>query len=197
MIITNPVSGNRNTYMLNMSTEHSQRVITGSDTSCVISCALLNDDKVVCGKFREGCTGDSLTGCISVYDRQWKHIHDVTIPNNRMCGDTMVDVAVDQDGMIIAAEEGQSKIYVIKPTDGKIMNTITCKQEIRMLGVLSSGDIIAKPYPRDHRVLIIDRQGAQREIPLSDVILNACIDHMTYDLYVVTLDDEIHFVHFI
>ena len=68
--------------MLDMNTKHSQRVITGSDTSWVFSCALLNDDKVVCGKYSEGCTGDSLTGCISVYDRQWKHINDVTIPRN-------------------------------------------------------------------------------------------------------------------
>eukprot|EP00057_Strongylocentrotus_purpuratus_P018021 XP_011672495.1 PREDICTED: uncharacterized protein LOC105442264 [Strongylocentrotus purpuratus] len=101
-----------------------------------------------------------------------------------------VDVAVDQDGMIIAAEGFQSKIYVINPADGKIMNTITCKQNIRMRGVLSSGHIIARPSLPDHRVLIIDRQGAQREIPHSDVILNACIDPMTDDLYVVTSDDE-------
>ena len=59
----------------------------------------------------------------------------------------VVDVAVDQNGMIIAAEEGQSKIYVINPADGKIMNTITCKQNINMHGVLSSGHIIAQPSP--------------------------------------------------
>eukprot|EP00057_Strongylocentrotus_purpuratus_P017776 XP_011672250.1 PREDICTED: uncharacterized protein LOC105442117 [Strongylocentrotus purpuratus] len=101
-----------------------------------------------------------------------------------------VDVAVDQDAMIIAVECGQSKIYVINPADGKIIKTITCKQNIMMHGVLSSGHIIAQPYPRDHRLFIIDRQGAQREIPHSDVILNACLDPMTDDLYVVTSDDE-------
>ena len=104
---------------------------------------------------------------------------------------TWVDVAADQDGMIIAAELDQSKIYVINPADGKIMNTITCKHNIRMHGVLSSGHIIAQSSPPDHRVFIIDRQGAQREIPHSDEILNACIDPMTDDLYVVTSDDEL------
>ena len=39
-------------------------------------------------------------------------------------------------------------------------------------------------------MFIIDRQGAQREAPHSDVILNTCIDPMTDDLYVVTSDDE-------
>ena len=176
--------------MFDMNTEHTQRVITNIGISGVLSCALLNDDKVVCGKSSEWCTGDSLTECISVYDRQWKHINDVTIPRNTTRDYTWVYVAVDQDGMIIAAEWGQSKIYVINPANGKIMNTITCKQNIRMHGVLSSGHIIAQPYPADHSVFIIDRQGAQREIVHSDEILNAFIDPMTDDLYVVTSDDE-------
>eukprot|EP00057_Strongylocentrotus_purpuratus_P012890 XP_011667364.1 PREDICTED: uncharacterized protein LOC105439726 [Strongylocentrotus purpuratus] len=190
VIITDRVLGSPHTYVLDLNNTHTRRVITGSDTSIVVACALLNDDKVVCGKSCEGCTGDSLTECISVYDRQWKHINDVTIPRNTARDDAGVDVAADQDGMIIAAEWNQSKIYVINPADGKIMNTITCKQNIRMLGSLSSGHIIAQPFPSDHRVFIIDRQGAQREIPHSDEILNACIDPMTDDRYVVTSNDE-------
>eukprot|EP00057_Strongylocentrotus_purpuratus_P018965 XP_011673439.1 PREDICTED: uncharacterized protein LOC105442729 isoform X2 [Strongylocentrotus purpuratus] len=189
VIINDLVSG---TYMLHMNTRHTQRVITGSGgTSCVSSSALLNDDKVVCGKvIGEGCTGDSLTGCISVYDRQWKHINDVTIPKDTALKEAAVYVAVDQDGMIIAADAGESKIYVIKPADGKIMNTITCKENIMMHDLLSSGHIIAQPSTPDHRVLIIDRQGAHREIHHSDTILSVCIDPMTDDLYVVTSDDE-------
>eukprot|EP00057_Strongylocentrotus_purpuratus_P029153 XP_011683627.1 PREDICTED: uncharacterized protein LOC105447373 [Strongylocentrotus purpuratus] len=183
-------AGSLHSYMLDMNTKHSQRVITCSDTSWVISCALLNDDKVVCGKYIKGCTGDSLTGYISVYDTQWKHINDVTIPRNTTRDYAWVDVAVDQDGMIIAAEGGQSKIYVINPADCKIENTIPCKENIRMSGVLSSGHIIAQPFPPDHSVFTIDRQGGQREITHSDVILNACIDPMTDDLYVVTSSDE-------
>eukprot|EP00057_Strongylocentrotus_purpuratus_P009735 XP_011664209.1 PREDICTED: uncharacterized protein LOC105438280 [Strongylocentrotus purpuratus] len=190
VIITDRVLGGLQTYMFNISTKHSQKMKTGGDTLWGISFALLNDDKVVCGKYSEGCTGDSLTGCISVYDRQCKHINDVTIPRNTTHGETGVDVAVDQDGMIIAAEALQSLIYVINPADRKIMNTITCQENIRMHGVLSSGHIIAQPSPPDHRVFIIDRQGAQREIPHGDVILNACIDPLTNDLYVVTSDDE-------
>ncbi|XP_063956731.1 uncharacterized protein LOC135154479 isoform X2 [Lytechinus pictus] len=190
VIITDIVSGSRHTYMLDMNTKHIQRVITGTDTSWVFSCALLNDDKIVCGRLYKGCTGDSLTGCISVNDRQCMRINDVTIPRNTTRDTSWVDVAVDRDGMIIAAEWGQSKIYVINPADSKIVNTITCKQKVIMRGVLSSSNIIARPCPGDKRVLIIDRQGGQREIPHSDVILNVCVDPITDDLYVVTSDDE-------
>eukprot|EP00057_Strongylocentrotus_purpuratus_P016957 XP_011671431.1 PREDICTED: uncharacterized protein LOC105441722 [Strongylocentrotus purpuratus] len=191
VIITGTLGGIQHTYVLNMSTQHCQRVITGSGTSFVLSCSLLNDGKVVCGKWCEGCTGGSLTRCISMHDRQWKHINDVTIPRSTTDDFTGVNVAADQDGMIIAAEWDQSMIYVINTADCKVMNTITCKENIMMRGVLSSGHIIAQPYPPDlTRLLIIDRQGAQREIPHSDVILNACIDPMTDDLYVVTSDDE-------
>ncbi|XP_041467581.1 uncharacterized protein LOC121417914 [Lytechinus variegatus] len=188
VIITDLASGSQHTYTLDINTKHIQRVITGTDTSCVFSCALLNDDKLVCGRWCRGCTGDSLTGCISVYDRQWMRNNDVTIPRNTTDDTSLVYVAVDRDGMIIAAEWGQSRIYVINPADSKIVNTITCKQDVRMRGVLSSGHIIAQPG--DKRVLIIDRQGGQREIPHSDVILNVSVDPITDDLYVVTSDDE-------
>ncbi|XP_063956737.1 uncharacterized protein LOC129263064 [Lytechinus pictus] len=190
VIITDRVSGSRHTYMLDINTKHTQRVITGTDASRVISCTLLNDDKIVCGRRCEGCTGKCLTGCISVYDRQWMHINDVTIPRNTTHDISWVDVAVDRDGMIIATELGQSKIYVINPADSKIVNTIKCKQKVVMRDLLSSGHIIAQPYPLVKRVLIIDRQGGKREISHSDVILNVSVDPITDDLYVVTSDDE-------
>ncbi|XP_041477912.1 uncharacterized protein LOC121425889 [Lytechinus variegatus] len=178
------------TYMFDLNSKTTQRVINGSGTSYIISCAALNDGKIVCGRDITGCTGDSLPGCISVYDRQWNHINDVTIPRNTTRTDAGVRVAIDQDGMIIAAENGQSMIYVINPVNDEIINTITCKEKIVMYDVLSSGHIIALPSPKDRRALIIDREGNHREIPHSDVILNVCVDRMTDDLYVVTSNDE-------
>ncbi|XP_041466091.1 uncharacterized protein LOC121416688 [Lytechinus variegatus] len=187
-VIITDVTSDSHTYMLDINTKHIQRVITGTDTSCVFSCALLNGDKIVCGRGREGGTGKFSTGSISVHDRQWMHINDVTIPRNKTRDTSSVYVAVDRDGMIIADEWGQSKIYVINPADSKIVNTIKCKEEVVMRGVLSSGHIIAQPG--GERVLIIDRQGGQREIPHSDVIWNVCVDPITDDLYVMTSDDE-------
>nr|XP_054767219.1 LOW QUALITY PROTEIN: uncharacterized protein LOC129274432 [Lytechinus pictus] len=190
VMIKDALIGELHTYMLDLNSKTTQRVINGSDTSYIISCAALNDDKIVCGRYITGCTGDSLPGCISVYDRQWNHINDVTIPRNTTRTVAWVRVAIDQDGMIIAAEWGQSMIYVINPANDEIINTITCKEKIVMCDVLSSGHIIARPSPPDRRALIIDREGDHREIPHSDVILNVCVDRMTDDIYVVTSDDE-------
>ncbi|XP_063964919.1 uncharacterized protein LOC129274441 [Lytechinus pictus] len=190
VIITEALIGETHTYMLDLNSKTTQRVINRTDTSYIISCAALNDDKVVCGRLIKGCTGDSLPGCISVYDRQWNHINDVTIPRNTTRNDAWVPVAIDHDGMIIAAEAGQSMIYVINPVNDEIVNTITCKEKIVMCGVLSSGHIIARPSPPDRRALIIDREGDHREIPHGDVIFKVCVDRMTDDIYVVTLDDE-------
>nr|XP_054767241.1 uncharacterized protein LOC129274455 [Lytechinus pictus] len=190
VMITDALTGEGHTYMLDLNSKTTQRVINGSNTSFIISCAALNDDKIVCGRYITGCTGDSLPGCISVYDRQWNHINDVTIPRNTKRTDAWVRVAIDQDGMIIAAEAGQSMIYVINPANDEIINTITCKEKITIRDVLSSGHIIAVPWKRDRRALIIDREGNDREIPHSEVILNVCRDRMTGDIYVVTSDDE-------
>ncbi|XP_041479279.1 uncharacterized protein LOC121426934 [Lytechinus variegatus] len=178
------------TYMLDLNNKSTQRVINGSDTSIIYSCATLNDDKIVCGRFINSCTGDSLPGCISVYDIHWNHINDVTIPRNTTRTGVGVRVAIDQDGMIIAAEGSQSMIYVINPANDEIANTITCKEKILMYDVLTSDHIIARPLPPDCRALIIDREGDHREIPHSDVILNVCVDRMTDDIYVMTSDDE-------
>ncbi|XP_063964839.1 uncharacterized protein LOC129274442 [Lytechinus pictus] len=190
VIITDALIGGPPTYMLDLNSKTTQRVINRTDTSYIISCVALNDDKVVCGRCIVGCTGDSLPGCISVYDRQWNHINDVTIPRNTTRTYTGVRVAIDHDGMIIAAEDGQSMICVINPANDDIINTITCKEKIVMCGVLSSGHIIALPFTKDRRALIIDREGDHRVIPHSDVIRNVCVDRMTDDLYVVTSDDE-------
>nr|XP_054767214.1 uncharacterized protein LOC129274429 [Lytechinus pictus] len=190
VMIGDALIGKGHTYMLDLNSKTTQRVINGSDTSFIISCAALNDGKLVCGRIITGCTEDSLPGCISVYDRQWNHINDVTIPRNTTRTDAGVRVAIDQDGTIIAAEGGQSMVYVINPANDKIINTITCKEKIVMRDVLSSGHIVARPLPPDRRALIIDREGDHREIPHIDVILNVCGDRMTGDLYVVTSDDE-------
>nr|XP_054767213.1 uncharacterized protein LOC129274428 [Lytechinus pictus] len=190
VMIRDALTGEGHTYMLDLNSKTTQRVINRTDTSYIISCVALNDDKIVCGRYIKGCTGDSLPGCISVYDRQWNHINDVTIPRNTTRTDAWVPVAIDQDGMIIAAELGQSMIYVINPANDEIINTITCKEEIVMRDVLSSGHIVARPSPPDRRALVIEREGDHREIPHSDVIINVCVDRMTDDIYIVTSDDE-------
>ena len=89
----------------------------------ITSCAPIDSNVIVCGKWRRGYTGDSLDGCITLYDRQWKVIRDISIPRNNI--NDIVYVDVDRDGMILAAQYNQSNIYAINPADGKIVNTIT------------------------------------------------------------------------
>ncbi|XP_063964560.1 uncharacterized protein LOC135156341 [Lytechinus pictus] len=191
MITNGPTSEEHcNTYTLDLNSKNTQRVIIGNRMSWVITCAVLNGGTVVCGRYIKGCRGRSLPGCISVYDRQWNHINDVTIPRNTMHDSTWVCVEADQDGTIIAAEGNQPKIYAINLADATIINTITCQEDMRMSCVLSSGHIITRKTPFDRRVRIINRGGDHTEISHTDIIYNVCVDRMTDDLYVVTSDDE-------
>ncbi|XP_041478873.1 uncharacterized protein LOC121426587 [Lytechinus variegatus] len=196
VMITNGPSSEEhcNTYILDLNSKNIQRVIIGNQMSWVITCAVLNDGTVVCGRYVKGCRGRSLPGCISVYDRQWNHINDVTIPRNTMHDGTWVGVEANENGTIIAAEGSQSKIYTINmdnPADATIINAITCQEKMRMSCVLSSGHIIARTTPFDRRIRIVNRGGGDhREISHTDVIYNVCVDRMTDDLYVVTSDDE-------
>eukprot|EP00057_Strongylocentrotus_purpuratus_P006627 XP_011661101.1 PREDICTED: uncharacterized protein LOC105436811 [Strongylocentrotus purpuratus] len=199
IIVERTDNGDPNTYALDVQNKHNQRVVTG-DCSSLVSCALLSDDKIVCGNYcdiAEDFKGESLTGLISVYDRQWKLIkNDFIIPRDGARWGTSVDIAVDQNGMIIAGEGIRPiKIYVINPADGKINRTIgVTAKDVMMRGVLSSGHIIAHSWVAFQKVLKIDHNGPQREISLGefhrhDDIRNICIDPLTDSLYVVSSDD--------
>ena len=144
------------------------------------SCAQLSKDTIICGMH---VTGDA-TDAINIYDRQWNLVKSISLPR-KTSFDMWVNVCVDEDGMIIAAERDTAKIYIIKPSDGAIVNTITCKQAIKLCGTLSSGEFIALASPSDDRLLIIDRKGAQREISVGGVVSDCAIDSLTQDLYPV------------
>lgn len=196
IIVDRTEGGDWHKYALDVQNKHKQRVVTG-DCSSLVSCALLSDDKIVCGNYcdiAEDFKGESLTGLISVYDRQWKLIkNDFIIPRDGARWGTSVDIAVNQNGMIIAGEG--IKIYVINPSDGKINRTIgVTAKDVMMRGLLSSGHIIAHSYVAFQKVLKIDQRGPQTEISLGefhrhDDIRNICIDPLTDALYVVSSDD--------
>ena len=132
---------NQATYVTNISTEHTEKVIIGDGNVYITSCAPIIDSNagsnvIVCGKENVKSMGDSLNGCITIYDRQWKVIRDINIPRNTDYV-AMVYVNVDRYGMIFTAQWGQSNIYVINPADGKIVQTIT------MHGKMVRGDVQA------------------------------------------------------
>eukprot|EP00057_Strongylocentrotus_purpuratus_P028006 XP_011682480.1 PREDICTED: uncharacterized protein LOC105446845 [Strongylocentrotus purpuratus] len=175
---------NRAMYVTNISTEHTQNVIEGDITSC----APIDGNVIVCGKFVPGCTGDSVDGCITLYDRQWKVIRDISIPRNN--GHYQVYVDVDRDGMILAALYGQSNIYVINPADGKIVNTVTMQGKVVKndhIQALSSGDIVVQTgNSHEFTVISRSRSGDEKAVIHCDVsYLSSCrVDKLTDTLYI-------------
>ncbi|XP_030849043.1 uncharacterized protein LOC115927391 [Strongylocentrotus purpuratus] len=150
-------------YVTNISTEHTQEVTEGSSNMYITSCAPIDSNVIVCGKGGQGFTGDSLDGCITLYDRQWKVIRDISIPRNSSYY-VEVYVDVDRDGMILAAQYDQSNIYVINPADGKIVNTITMHGKMVRgdLQALSSGDIVVKTG--NDKFTVISRSGEEKAV---------------------------------
>ncbi|XP_030845255.1 uncharacterized protein LOC115925472 [Strongylocentrotus purpuratus] len=181
-----------NMYVTNISTEHTKKVIKGDGNVYITSCAPIDSNVIVCGKWRRGCTGDSVDGCITLYDRQWKVIRNISIPRNNHDRNASVYIDVDRDGMILAAEFNQFNIYVINPADGKIVITITMqgKKVKGEIQALSSGDIIVNTD--DNEFTVISRSGEEKAVIHSDdwVWSWLRIDKLTNTLYITHTDDE-------
>nr|XP_054757837.1 uncharacterized protein LOC129263946 [Lytechinus pictus] len=179
--------GNKDMYITNINTQHTEKVIDGGEW--ITSCALIDSNVIVCGKERDDYTGDRLDGCITLYDRQWNVIRDISIPRNG--DDYRVYIDVDRDGMIIAAQLYQSNIYVINPADDKIVNTITMQgKKVRgEIQALSSGDIVVETGGDEYTV--ISRSGEEKAVIHCDEWdwSSECrVDKLTYTLYIAYLD---------
>ncbi|XP_041466490.1 tripartite motif-containing protein 5-like [Lytechinus variegatus] len=177
---------NNNTYVTNINTKHTEKVI--DEGVLITSCVPMDSNVIVCGKRRDDCTGDRLNGCITLYDRQRKVFRDISIPRN---GYTSVHVDVDRDGMIIASQSNQSNIYIINPADDKIVNAITMQgKKVRgVIQALSSGDIVVKTGYDKYTV--ISRSGEEKAVIYSDEWgwWSECrVDKLTDILYIVHLD---------
>eukprot|EP00057_Strongylocentrotus_purpuratus_P006226 XP_011660700.1 PREDICTED: uncharacterized protein LOC105436638 [Strongylocentrotus purpuratus] len=181
---------NKATYVTNISTGHTQKVIEGHSKVCITSCASIDSNVIACGKCSLDSLGDGLDGLITLYDRQWKVIRDISIPKSGIS--EMVYVDVDRDGMILAARSDQSNIYVINPADGKIVSIITMQgKEVQgKIQSLSSGDIVVKTYYYAYSV--ISRSGEEKAVIHSDdwSALECGVDKLRDTLYITYWDDE-------
>ncbi|XP_041466373.1 uncharacterized protein LOC121416912 [Lytechinus variegatus] len=179
---------NDDVYVTNINTQLTEKVIVGG--VWITSCAPIDSNVIVCGKERYGvCTDDRLDRCITLYDRQWKVIRDITIPRN---GDGItVYVDVDSNGMIIGAQFDQSDIYVINTANDKIVNTITMQgKKVRgVIQALSSGDIVVKTSYDEYTV--ISRSGKEKAVIQCDEWeCSQChVDKLTDTLYIAYWDE--------
>ncbi|XP_063957293.1 uncharacterized protein LOC129262804 [Lytechinus pictus] len=182
--------GNNDMYVTNINTQHTEKVI--DEGVLITSCAPIDSNVIVCGKDSDDCMGDRLDGCITLYDRQWKVIRDITIPRNEDGLSVYVYVDVDRDGMIIAAQDDQSNIYVINPANDKIVNTITMQGKEVWDGIqaLSSGDIVVTTD--DNEYTVISRSGEEKAVIHCDEWgLSECrVDKLTDTLYIAYWDRE-------
>nr|XP_054756778.1 uncharacterized protein LOC129262803 [Lytechinus pictus] len=179
---------NYNMYLTNINTQQTEKVIDGGEL--ITLCAPIDSNVIVCGKMRDHCTGDRLNGCITLYDKQWNVIRDISIPRNGDGFSVYVYVDVDRDGMIIAAQWNQSNIYVINPADDKIVNTITMqgKKVWGEIQALSSGDIVVKTG--DDEFTVISRSGEEKAVIHCDEWdWSECrVDKLTDTLYIAYWD---------
>ncbi|XP_041465975.1 uncharacterized protein LOC121416550 [Lytechinus variegatus] len=167
-------------YVTNINTQHTEKVIDGGES--MTSCTPIDSNVIVCGKDSDDCMGDRLDGCITLYDRQWKVIRDISIPRN---GYDSVYVDVDRDWMILAAEYYQCNIYVINPANGKIVNTIKMQgKKVRgEIQALSSGDIVVNTG--NNRYTVISRSGGEKAVIHCD---ECRVGKLTDTLYIAYYD---------
>eukprot|EP00057_Strongylocentrotus_purpuratus_P011363 XP_011665837.1 PREDICTED: tripartite motif-containing protein 15-like [Strongylocentrotus purpuratus] len=145
------------TYVTNIRTEHTEKVIERDVNVYITSCAPIDSNVIVCGR------SDSTNGLITLYDRQWTVIRDISIPRISTFNDSMY-IDVDGDGMILASQYSQSNIYVINPADGKIVNTIAMQDKVvrSEIQALSSGDIVVQTG--DNEFTVISRSGEEKAV---------------------------------
>ncbi|XP_041474904.1 uncharacterized protein LOC121423594 [Lytechinus variegatus] len=180
---------NKDMYVTNISADqHAEKVMDGGRSTWIMSCSSVDRNIIVCGKGRKDYTGGRLDTHITLYDRQWKMIRDISIPRNG--SDSSVYADVDRDGMILAAQYDQSNIYIINPAYDTINNTITMQgKKVRgEVQALSSGDVVVKTG--DNEFTVISRSGEEKAFIHCHewVVSECCVDKQTDTLYIVHWD---------
>ncbi|XP_063957348.1 uncharacterized protein LOC135154569 [Lytechinus pictus] len=171
-------------YVTNFKTQHTEKVIDG--TGLITSCVPIGSTVIVSGIRGIDYSDDFVGRCITLFDRQWKVIRDISIPRIGEHDEVYFDV--DKDGMIIAAQYCQYNIYVINPADGEIVNTINGDQAVwGAIQTLSSGDIVIAGYGASSVHHVISRSGEEKALIYRKGwwALSECrVDKLTDTLYV-------------
>ncbi|XP_071502692.1 uncharacterized protein [Diadema antillarum] len=103
LVISERFVDNVQTYVTNIQSKNTEKVAQNDSGTCITSCSLLDDNTIVCGKWRRRCSGPVLSKCISLYNRQWQLLRHLDIPRHDVQGDNViVEVDVDVNGMVLA-----------------------------------------------------------------------------------------------
>ena len=129
-------------YSINLANKQvSQVKLDGG--KCISNCVSLNKNTIICGNCINKYCGDKLLDCISLYDRKWKLLNDISLPRNTPRKQTSVSVVATTEGMILAAEEGQKMAYLINSENCEIITEIECANNLWLRDAMSDGRILA------------------------------------------------------
>ena len=181
-----------NVYSLNLSTGLTRKVMVGETDKGILAFLPLDKKRIICAKrIRSSHSNpDELVGCVSLYDNDFKFIKDFSIPKKDSPAGKYTFVAVDAttDGMIMASEWFQSKIYMIDPGNGKIVKTLESPDLEWTYGVLSTGDMVAET---SEDIVIVDSLGHQKAIaPVRNYFRMCTIDRKTDMIYHLQWDSD-------
>ena len=185
-------------YTINLANKQVSQVKL-ADGKCISNCVSLNENTIISGNYVNKYCGDKLLDCISVYDRKWRLITDISIPRNTPHEQTSVYVVATTGGMILAAEEGQKMAYLIK--DCQIIREIECADDLWLRDAKSDGSILAGIS--DGVVLIsFNTRGCSYGFSMQGFNLeqrcqnwknyNFAIDRRTNDVFVLTWEAASH-----
>ena len=176
-------------FSLNLKSNSLSKVLSSYGFEDICTCVVLDENTIVCSKYMEECVSDYLVGCICLFSRGWRLMKEISIPRNTSGDVTWVRVDVTNDGMIVAAEVKQPNVYIIDPSNGRIVDTITCEEVLWMRGLLSTGDIVAGIAGH---LAIIDSHGSHKKIAkIKGKFNNAAIDRRTDSIYYLYWDNDL------
>ena len=175
----------KHTYTFNLIDEETKEILRSNGDSFVWSCALLDEETILCGMRHESHLGENMDDAIRLYDRQWNMIKSISLPHTTNHSTSCVDVAVGKNGMIIAAEASQPNIYILNPANGLIIKTITCECDVALCGVLTSGEILCHKLTLNTSLLIVNGNGNQTETTFPGKVIDITVDSLTEDIYVI------------
>ena len=171
------------TYLARLKDKKIAHMIASEDNTCVSSCVLRKPYTLVCGKYQSDTFTNNAAANITLRDVKNGRNTYISMPKSTPYDNSRVDVEVDKKEMIIASESGSCRFHVIDGQTGKILSVIQCLDTMKMLGVLSSGEIVARPSPPDNTLYVVDRGGGRKVITTQGKVWCCGIHPVTDDLY--------------